>query len=1060
MAYAQTAIQTSFETADSYSVGNLNGQNGWSVSSGASTVYTTKARTGTQSLNFAPAGTALLVNKISYSGTVPGITGDVYADMWVNPSSITTNSFAINGYDLYGGSSKRIFVIEFMTSGTIRAYNGSTAVNIGTWTANTWTRISIKMDCAAGTYQVAVNATVNATTFAFRESYTPTASGTRVANTKEYHSLRINNLTDTNLATSDVAVDDLYIGTTAISDVSFGGSSTVRTITVTQPAYGSIALSPAAPYNLNQSVTATLTLPMGYQNNGWTGDLSGTALVQNFTVTGNMTIGANVDIDPNNPPPKYLITVNQPANGTITLSPTSADGMYYKEALVTATVTFDACYAFSGWTGDLSGSTTPKTFTVQSAMTIGATIGVISTPPVLRQCSTVTQIKNAIAAMNPGDMIEVADGTYNLSGVSITRSGCASNPIVIYAKNKGGVTFNGSTALTFKNVNYITLTGFNFQSTSISTGIKLENCRKIKITGNNFAYTETTNSTWIYIGDTYGSTDPLISGYNSIDHNTFTGKTWPGNYIKLDGTATQQTQYDTISYNWFKDNKPRAANEKESIRIGFSGISRSSGFTLVERNLFEECDGDPEVVSIKTCDNTIRYNTFLRCLGTLSFRHGDRSVAEGNYFLGEGRTGLDDSGSPTGCGGVRIYGKGHKIINNYFSGLTGSKWDAAITITNGDVNSSSTSLNSHYLPEDLVVAFNTLVNNVSNIEIGFTNNGNYNKAPINCLIANNIIVDNLNPIVKSFSSTSLAGVAFSNNIMYPTGTSSIGITTSASQVTVANPLLVQPNCTTPSVNCTLTNAYKVFRISAGSPAIDAATGSYPYITLDNEKQTRSGALDIGADEYLGNASVTIGAIDATHVGPNAVDFEYSYAFSPVVPVTLVDFKVNYTDKKAQIRWQVAEEINVKHYEVEWKANSKPFTTIATVAATAKSNTKYYEAQHEDVQSGINYYRLKMVDNDGTYRYSTIKSIMIDDKNTITVYPNPAKGSINLDISGIKENGANVEIINVLGMVMKQYNGITLGQNSLDIQGLPAGMYQLKINEQGQVIKRVAINIAQ
>ncbi len=199
----------------------------------------------------------------------------------------------------------------------------------------------------------------------------------------------------------------------------------------------------------------------------------------------------------------------------------------------------------------------------------------------------------------------------------------------------------------------------------------------------------------------------LRSGNNKIDYNVFDGKTQPGKFIVIDGNIDQQSRSDTISYNLFKNNGPRVDNEKESIRVGVSALTRSSGFTVLEYNRFEDCDGDPEVVSIKSCDNIIRYNTFVRCLGTLSLRQGFRNTAEGNYFFGEGKTAIFN-GSTIGCGGIRVYGKDHKIINNYFSGLTGSKWDAAITITNGDATNTNFNNSDHNVPENVVVAFNTL----------------------------------------------------------------------------------------------------------------------------------------------------------------------------------------------------------------------------------------------------------------------------------------------------------------------------------------------------------------
>lgn len=1066
----QTALSTSFETTGSpaYSVGNLNGQNGWTLSTtgvSTATVYTAKAQEGTQSVNLVTTNSAPLLNYVKYSGTVPGIPtlsggSDVYADFWVNPTSIGTSSFAINGYDLYGGSSKRIFIIEFTTDNKIWAYNGSSRSStvVGNWVANAWVRVSVKADFSAEKYKVAVNGTVYGTDLAFRETYTPTASGTRASTTKELHSIRFSNLTETSLSTSDIAIDNVYVGTDPISDVSFGGSSTTRTITVTQPAYGSIALNPAVgPYTLNQSVTATLTLPAGYINNGWTGNLSGTTSPQTFTVLNNMTISANVDIDPSNPPPKYTITLVQPANGTITLSsPPESDGKYYKEKVLTATVSFDACYSFSGWTGGtLSGTQTSSSFTVQGDATIGATIVSNTSAPVIRTVTSVTNFKSALTAMNPGDILEVADGSYNLGSLTITRSGCEDKPILIVAKNKGGATLNGGTSLKFSKLNYVTLSGFKIESVSVSTGIKIEDCSHVRITNNSFKLTETSSCTWIYIGDTYASPEPLKSGYNRIDHNIFDGKTQTGNYIKMDGNIDSQTKYDTINYNWFKNNQPRATNEKECIRVGVSTLSQSSGFTLIEYNLFEDCDGDPEIVSIKSCDNTVRYNTFVRCLGTLSLRHGNRSLVEGNYFFGEGKTVGSD-----GCGGIRVYGKDHKIINNYFQGLTGYKWDAAITITNGDVFNNSTSLSSHYVPENLIIAHNTLVNNVSNIEIGFDNGSGsttYGKAPINCVLSNNLVVENTTPIVKSYSNTSLAGVSFVNNMMYPTGSATVGITYNSSQIMIANPFLVQPTCNLPASNCMLTNAYKVFRINSNSLAKDAATGVYAYADKDQEQQARTGAKDIGADEYNGNATVYTGALDAIHVGPDAIPFVYGYTFNTTIPIRAISLSAQYDQSQVRLLWDVIGEESVKEYAVEWSKNGKDFSQIAVVNAKSVAANNSYEAWHKTPTSGINYYRIKVINYGTPSTYSRVQAINTENDTKLHMYPIPANDFIT--ISGKISEGATINIISSLGVGVKQVSlsaGIT--GNRISINDLPSGNYRMQIIENGQALQYASFMI--
>lgn len=881
---AQVALQTSFETTDGYVSGNLNDQNNWKVKAGNAVVSSTNFKSGTQSVNLSANNAAILVDFVPYSGAVAGLSGDIYTDIWLNPVSFATKGIAINAYDLFGNSAKRIFVIEFSTDNKIKAYNGSASVNIGTWTSNQWVRISVKADLIAEKYKVAINGVLSDTEFNVRESYTPTASGTRVAGVKQFHSLRFNHTSDAQVASSELFIDNVYIGTNLIHDISFGTSATARSITLTQPDYGSITLSPVADsYELGQQVTATLTLPQGYKNNGWTGDLSGTELVKNFTVTGNMTIAANTGVDTANPPPQYIVSIIQPVNGQITLSPAVADNKYYKEAKLTATIVYDPCYQFNGWTGSLTGNELTKSTIVAGNMTIGADIGELTTPAVKRTVTTVAEFKAALSVMNPGDVIEVEDGSYNLSALTITRSGCPAKPIIIVAKNLGQAILNGNTALTLESLKYVTIKGFSFQSVSIGTGIKMQNCSRVRITGNNFEIKETGSCNWIYIGDTYASPLPLRSGHNLIDHNSFDGKTQAGKYIVLDGNIDQQSQHDTISYNVFKNNGPRAANEKESIRVGVSPLSKSSGFTVIEYNLFQDCDGDPEIVSIKSCDNIVRFNTFQRCLGTLCLRQGTRSIAEGNYFFGEGKTAVytdPESGasSTIGCGGVRAYGKDHKIMNNYFQGLTGSKWDAAITLTNGDVTNSSSSLSDHYLPENISVAFNTFVNNKSNIEIGFDNNGKYPKYPINCLISNNIVIDHTAPIVKSFSASSLAGITFASNIMYPTGTSSIGITVSPDQIRNVDPKLVQPACKDISGACKNAMAYQVLRLDPESPAIDAAKGNFNEVTVDFERQPRTGAMDVGADEYNGNSQIFISALEPQFVGPAAVPFVYEVVY--------------------------------------------------------------------------------------------------------------------------------------------------------------------------------------
>ncbi|GIZ07771.1 chondroitinase-B domain-containing protein [Flavobacterium sp. UMI-01] len=509
-------------------------------------------------------------------------------------------------------------------------------------------------------------------------------------------------------------------------------------------------------------------------------------------------------------------------------------------------------------------------------------LNVIEAQTLYTSASTLQTAINA-AATTGGTFI-IKDGTYNSFKVTTTSATATSDkPIIIKPQSVGGVTFTGDSYFSFKKSSYITLEGFNFNCTGNSTIVKLEGSNNIRVTRNTFKLTTTSSIKWVFIGGVWDDTvEPyqFLSHHNRIDHNIFKDKNTPGHYITVDGTNSKvQSQYDLIDHNHFKDNSPRAVNEQESIRVGWSAMSKSSGFTTVEYNLFENCDGDPEIVSVKSSDNIIRHNTFKGSYGTLSFRHGNRNRAEGNYFFGNNKP---ISTSPDGAtlytGGMRIYGTDHVIINNYFEGLNGTKWDAPITLTQGDaIEGQSSDLTKHYRPERVVIAYNTLVNNDQGIEIGFTNNNNYTKAVSQITIANNLVTSNRNSLVKIVDGKDQgSAITWSNNLMYPTGTATLisggTVTTlsSTNQVTNENPNLVY------------NNTDGTWRSTASTPLY--ANGSTISISEDADGQTRPEPSNPGADHYsLG--SVRYRPMTEATVGPLAYE-DIPLALSPIASYTI------------------------------------------------------------------------------------------------------------------------------------------------------------------------------
>ncbi len=859
---AQLIMDESFEN---YSPGSLHNQGNWTVSSGYVAVSgdSFHVRNGLQGAHFLASQQTLVTNNTSFGGSEPGVTGIVYVDVWIRIFSISDKYFALSGYDLYGTSQKRSFVFEFNApsgiQGDFQIYDGSSKLIMGQYQIGEWVRISAKVDYDRSVYQVVYNGK-SAVTANFRENYTPTASGTRQAGIKEYHQLRINLGYDGAVGSVNAAIDDIYVGTDSIPGIIFDDPLITYTLSIEQPCIGAISVDPDLPeYPENTQLTATLTIPSGYVNLGWTGDLSGTDLIKSFSITHDMIIGAEVGIDSTNPPLQFTVTVTQPAFGAISLDPPG--GNYYQYTTVTAILGLPAGYINAGWTGDLSGTENEKTFEVLNDMTIGAIVIPDTLPPTVYTVSTSTEFRNCCDGSNlrAGDIVEVRNGTYDTGGITVESSGTVDRYIIIRAQNVGGAILNGQSNFIFRNSSYVQLEGFDFRS-SVYTAVKLEACTNIRITRNIFNLVETAgqNGKWVYIGGIWNNVN-APSHHNQIDHNLFENKHELGNFITIDGQhdpVNQVSQYDRIDYNHFRNIGPRAVNEMEAVRIGVSDLSLSSGFTIIEYNLFEDCDGDPEIISIKSCDDTIRYNTLKKCQGTLCLRSGNRNTVEGNFFLGIGKT---------GTGGIRLYGNDHQIFNNYFEGLTGSTWDAVLTLTNGDYDGeNSGGLTSHWRIKRAKIMFNTLAGNAHNIEIGYTNSGDYTQPPRDVIMANNLVTGTENQLVNIISQP--LNMTWLSNILFPQGTASTGIPVTPFQIIVTDPQLIYSD--------------SLWRLQPGSPAIDSARGNFPLVVMDMDGQHRAQLKDIGADEYS-SESIIHRPLTANDVGPfagsvtNIIDTEIS-----------------------------------------------------------------------------------------------------------------------------------------------------------------------------------------
>jgi len=288
--------------------------------------------------------------------------------------------------------------------------------------------------------------------------------------------------------------------------------------------------------------------------------------------------------------------------------------------------------------------------------------------PVVIRVSDSRQLAEACSQAVPGTTIIMADGEYGGSEPFTIRSEATIDaPITVRAASRGKAVISGGARIELQQSAYIVIQGLRFANTGHSA-VHLNDCHHIRLTRNTFALREDgTELKWL-----------LISGADShhhwIDRNEFGPRRDKGMYVSSNGGNGRMSQYDVYEYNYFHGSGPsfpRSEGEIKAMRIGLSGVSMSDGYNVIQYNLFEHCDANPEIISVKSGRNEVRYNTLLNCEGHLTSRHGHHNSFYGNLFIGDGKR--------KGMGGFRIYGNDHRIYENVLENLT----DWAVNVDSG-----------------------------------------------------------------------------------------------------------------------------------------------------------------------------------------------------------------------------------------------------------------------------------------------------------------------------------------------------------------------------------------
>ncbi|MCL4134614.1 UNVERIFIED_CONTAM: hypothetical protein GTU68_051104 [Idotea baltica] len=315
-----------------------------------------------------------------------------------------------------------------------------------------------------------------------------------------------------------------------------------------------------------------------------------------------------------------------------------------------------------------------KTFLILSAILLFISCDKITTNTILVNSSLalVEATKNAKA----GDYIVIENGIYKDVAIIFTGEGTKENPIVLKAKNAGKVFIEGTSSLAISG-NYLHVDGLFFRNghspkdnviafrtgtKKVANNSKVTNC--VILDFNNLERDQ--DNLWVQF---YGK-------HNEFRNNYLAGKTNGGPTVRVDLKGNQSIRnYHKIVNNHFGPRPRKGGARGETIQLGSSFTSMSPSNTLIANNLFEECNGEVEIISSKTNFNIIKNNVFYKSEGSVVTRHGNYVTVDGNYFIGDG---INDQ-----FGGIRIINTGHWVVNNLFYKIKGKNFRSPIAIMNG-----------------------------------------------------------------------------------------------------------------------------------------------------------------------------------------------------------------------------------------------------------------------------------------------------------------------------------------------------------------------------------------
>lgn len=330
---------------------------------------------------------------------------------------------------------------------------------------------------------------------------------------------------------------------------------------------------------------------------------------------------------------------------------------------------------------------------------------------------------------NPGDTIYLMDSQWENSQITLKGTGTADKPIVFRVADPKKTSFSKNSNLTIDGKwivadGFVFKDGFSTEKDVITFSKKSSHCTLKNTTVLDYnPGNKEVDYKWVSL---YGT-------HNTVANCEFSGKTHSGTTLVV--WLDENPNHHIITRNYFGHRPELGTNGGETIRIGTSHWSMHTSNTIVTNNIFDNCDGEIEIISVKSCHNTIEDNLFYECSGTLTLRHGNDNIIRNNFFIGNEKA---------NSGGIRVIGERHLVEGNYLYKLTGKSLRASLSIMNAVENPE---LNEYFQVQDAQAKNNIVVGCTEGIVIGAGANTTRTVVPKNLTIQGNIF-QNASTVIK------------------------------------------------------------------------------------------------------------------------------------------------------------------------------------------------------------------------------------------------------------------------------------------------------------------------